>query len=233
MPLSEVLKSLSAQSGVALDGGELATAKRVTLSVRDMELRTAMAGLADLYQADWPVQGENNYLLKQREMLPWRRDLIQLGNINDWGFYRTNWSRPFAPPYLTTPYAYDWQALLDNMDTKALESPAGVPFSSLPLELQQEIRRATSWEIKHQAVEGIAVRDRAEGDWTLRIVPENYPNADMIEFFKAPIPNQPGPPIVEIVSDSTMLAAFPFRAPAPNGQNNTDVIPGNHVITGR
>ena len=43
--LADFLTALSAQSGLVLDGGDLATTKRVTLSVRDMELRDAMNSL--------------------------------------------------------------------------------------------------------------------------------------------------------------------------------------------
>ena len=218
MPLSEVLAALSQQSGITLNGG--ATTKRVTLSVHDMELREAMVALEDLYQADWQAQGEKGYLLHQREMLPWQRNLAQLGNIDDWGYYRTRWSRSFAPPYLTTTYAYDWQELLDSLDRQALESPEGVPFSSLPPEMQSEIRRVTSWEIKHQAIEGAALRNQAETNWTLRIRPHNYPIPYAIEVLHAPIPAKLGPPIGEIVSGDRLLASFPFVAPrAKTAQN--------------
>ena len=134
-------------------------------------------------------------MLKTRALLPWQRNLAQLGNIDDWGYYRTKWYRSFAPPYLTTPYAYDWQELLDGLDMKALQSPQGVPFSSLPDELQQEIRRATSWEIKHDAIRATALAQRAEGDWKLHVRPNNYPTEFSIKFLMRPFPTDSAHPL--------------------------------------
>lgn len=220
-PLSEVLKTLSAQSGIALDGGELATTKRVTLSVRDMELSDAMAALEELYQADWQAQGENQYQLRPRTLVSWQRTLGQLGNFRLWGYYRTNWSRPFAPPYLTAEYAFDWEGLLKEMDIKAVSSPEGVPLSALPPELQAELRRVSSWKSKHEAVRGFARSKLSEAEWSLSIRPVNYPIFLPNATFKPPIPEVLGPPVGEIVINNQLLASFAltqnriFSAEAP------------------
>ena len=231
-PLSEVLATLSAQSGIALDGGELATTKRVTLSVRDMELRDAMASLEELYQADWQVQGENQYQLRPRTLLPWQRTLAQLGNLSLWGYYRTDWSRPFAPPYLTAEYAFDWEGLLKKMDIKAVSSPEGVPLSTLPPELQAELRRISSWRSKLQAVRGFARSRLSEAEWSLHIRPVNYPIFLENATFKPPIPEVLGPPIGEIVSNNQLLASFALTqnrifAPEPEGP----LKPGRSIVT--
>ncbi len=210
MPLAEVLAALSKRSGVELDGGALSATKRVTLSVQDMNVRDVMSALEDLYQASWQARGAAGYVLQERQVQPWQRSLAQLGNIDNWGFYNTNWSRPFAPPYLTPRYAFDWQALMNELGEDKLQSPEGVLFSSLPPKTQSEIRRLTSWGLKHQAIEALAVREAAEHDWTLMIKPANYPRPSMSKIFKVRVPTDLGPLQGEITSDDRPLASFPL-----------------------
>lgn len=213
MPLAQVLDALSKQSGVALDGGALSATKRVTLSVTDMDAREVMTALEDLYQATWQPRGEaaGGYVLQARAMLPWQRNLAQLGNIHYWGFYRTNGDRSYAPPYLTRRYAFGWDALMNELGEEPLQSPQGVLFSSLPPATQKEIRRVTSWEVQHQAIEATARREAAERDWMLMVKPENYPHPAITRKFKVPVPAVLGPPVGEVLSGDSALATFIFK----------------------
>ena len=165
MPLAELLAELQKQSGVTLTLAPDAPTVRVTARLKQMPLLEVMNALSRMYGVTWAKSEAKAYRLQAGEISDLQRQLLQTGNgqsqtlLWEWQL-RQEEQHKFA------------DAVVEEAGILDLETPAGVPLSSLSPETQAKVRQQVESSLAPFFLTGqsklLALRN---GPWTLHLVP--------------------------------------------------------------
>lgn len=152
LALRDLLAQLQKQSAITLTAAEDApTAEtRVTARVKDMSLATFMGVLSRLYGVRWAKGGGNSYVMHGSDRGELHRKLLQMGDPVRYRFrydFYTRRERQEGNKALANE-------VLQAVDATALHSNEGVALSSLPVVLQERVRRA----VQEPSAERLAVK---------------------------------------------------------------------------
>ena len=138
MPLTDLLTALQKQSGVVFQSGaDFPSAKtRVTLRLKDMTLASLMGTLSRIYGVRW-VEEKGGWTMRASDQSTLTIQLMRSIGIDG----RFTMEKMKIAEQQRAELV---EEIYGSVDEAAWRSPEGVPFASLPEEVQQHIRDAVS-----------------------------------------------------------------------------------------
>lgn len=176
-PLKDIVGDLKKQSGVALALAPDAppASAPVTLRVSEMPLWKMMASLSRIYGATWSKNGAA-YTLRSAKLDP-----LDLGMLRRGFWYR--WRLHYLDTYNLQQRENSALAreILRHVRRDQLNSPQGAPFSDVPQELRDQVRKYLQEEDAQRILDGQAQLDATplEG-MVLRFAPLNSREPDKV-----------------------------------------------------
>lgn len=170
-PLPEVLKELSTQSGTKLTTVGIApdTSAKILLTARVQAkpLRQVMQNLTRLYGIEWSSPQAGSYIANVPERSNWRVKLLQFG---DFQYYRCRnmWNEEHNQ---RVQNIREWGKMVwQKFGKDAVTAPNTVPFTELPTEVQQGIRREAESSARYILMQQqIRAVERLRGDLTFQL----------------------------------------------------------------
>lgn len=154
-PLKDLLADLQKTSGVALSYAPdpALDALRLTAHMQEVPLAAVMSGLSRLYGVTWTHGPNNSYLMAASDRSDLEKQLIKLGDLQGLRARRRVAGHDRQAAFL--------DEITNEVDPQVLRAPDGVPLTTLPPELQQQVKQYLLDRIAFQLVGGFYLATEA------------------------------------------------------------------------
>ncbi len=213
--LPDVLASLQQKIGIKLQlsPNSTLTQKKVTAWIREMPLSEMMIALSHLYGGDWSKQNDGYQMRDDTRSLA-QRELLSVGSLQWFRYWQEPVRRRVAPQRLTFDEPTDWEGEFLNAGlSESLESPQGLAFSSLPKELQTQLRAEVQTQVGLALVRDYSKREVFSQDPLVEVGPSTITIGNKTETaLQLAVIGSDGQPVIKFhLENKTIQAVTRFN----------------------